>query len=116
VIFRGYVELKSVRDLKAELDAAGMVSKARMAADGSSYGGQRFSRGALYAMLQNRIYRGEVTHKGASYPGEHRAIIEEALFEEVQSTLAANRTQRVSRHNQDPSPLTGVAVGNQIRT
>src|SRR3954462_14960663 len=59
-------------------------------------------------MLQNRIYRGEITHKGASYPGEHQAIIEEALFEEVQSILAANRTERVSRHNQDPSPLTGL--------
>src|SRR4051794_41129980 len=73
-----------------------------------SYGGQRFSCGALYAMLQNRVYRGEITHKGASYPGEHQAIIKELLFDEVQSILAANRTERVSRHNQDPSPLTGL--------
>src|SRR3954447_19625203 len=106
--FQRYVELKSVRDLKAELDAAGIVSKTRRAADGSPYGSQRFERGALYAMLKNRVYRGEITHKGASYPGEHQAIIEEAIFEEVQSTLAANRTERVSRHNQDLSPLTGL--------
>jgi site-specific DNA recombinase len=59
-------------------------------------------------MLQNRIYRGEITHKGASYPGEHRAIVEEALFDQVQSILAANRTERVSRHNHDPSPLAGL--------
>src|SRR5436189_5989226 len=65
-------------------------------------------RHAWRAMLQNRIYRGEITHKGDSYPGEHPAIIEEALFEEVQSILAANRKDRVSRHNQDPSPLTGL--------
>jgi hypothetical protein len=58
-------------------------------------------------MLQNRIYRGEITHKGASYPGEHQAIVEEALFDQVQSVLAANRTQRVSTRNQDSSPLTG---------
>jgi site-specific DNA recombinase len=108
MIFRRYVELKSVRDLKPELDTAGIVSKARRAADGSRYGSQRFSRGALYAMLQNRIYRGEITHKGTSYPGEHQAIVEEALFDQVQSILAANRTKRVSRHNQDPSPLTGL--------
>src|SRR3954464_8639078 len=31
MIFRRYVELKSVRDLKAELDAAGIVSKVRIA-------------------------------------------------------------------------------------
>jgi len=30
-----------------ELDAAGIVSKRRIAADGSQYGAQRFSRGAL---------------------------------------------------------------------
>src|SRR4051794_7042996 len=108
MIFRRYGALKSVRDLKAELDAAGIVSKTRMAADGSPYGGQRFSRGALYAMLQKRLYRGEITHKGASYPGEHQAIIEEGLFAEVQSTLAANSTERVSRHSRDPSPLTGL--------
>src|SRR3954465_6324887 len=36
------------------------------------------------------------------------AIIEEALFAEVQSTLAANSTERVSRHSRDPSPLTGL--------
>src|SRR3954447_95382 len=59
-------------------------------------------------MLQNRVYRGEITHKAACYPGENPAIIEEALFEEVQSILAGNRTERVSRHNQDPSPLTGL--------
>src|SRR3954453_18828971 len=51
---------------------------------------------------------GEITHKGACYPGEHQAIIEEALFAEVQSTLAANRTERVSRQSRDPSPLTGL--------
>src|SRR3954452_4222254 len=51
---------------------------------------------------------GEITHRGASYPGEHQAIVEEALFDQVQSILAANRTERVSRHNRDPSPLTGL--------
>jgi site-specific DNA recombinase len=39
---------------------------------------------------------------------QHRAIIEEALFEEVQSILVANRTERRSRHKQDSRPLTGL--------
>jgi DNA invertase Pin-like site-specific DNA recombinase len=68
MIFQRYVELKSVRNLKAELDAAGIVSKPRRGADGSPYGSQRFGRGALYAMLQNRVYRGEITHKGGLVP------------------------------------------------
>jgi site-specific DNA recombinase len=32
---------------------------------------------------QNRIYRGENTHKGNAYPGEHPAIVEKALWDEV---------------------------------
>jgi site-specific DNA recombinase len=59
-IFRRYVELRSVRVLKVELDAAGIRSKHRTFADGTVYGGHKLSRGALYFMLQNRIYRGEI--------------------------------------------------------
>ena len=77
-IFRGYVALGSVRALKEELDTAGVLSKRRVAADGTPYGGKPFSRGALYLMLQNRIYRGEIVHKGTAYRGEHVAIVDEA--------------------------------------
>jgi site-specific DNA recombinase len=107
-IFRRYLDLKSVRALKAELDQAGIVSKQRRAADGSSYGGQPFSRGALYAMLQNRIYRGEMVHKGAAYPGEHAAIIDETLFAEVQAVLATNRVERAKAATSQPSLLEGL--------
>src|SRR5205085_10597511 len=39
-LFRRYLDLKSVRLLKADLDAEGIVSKRRKAADGSPYGGK----------------------------------------------------------------------------
>ncbi len=58
LIFRRYAELGSVALLKAELDRLGIVSKRREGAGGRVAGGQHFSRGALYLMLQNRIYRG----------------------------------------------------------
>jgi len=49
---------------------------------------------ALYLMLQNRIYRGEIVHKEASYKGEHEAIVDPRLWDAVQRTLAANRVER----------------------
>jgi site-specific DNA recombinase len=61
-IYRRYLALKSVRVLKDELVAAGIRSKRRLRPDGTQYGGQKLARGALYLMLQNRIYRGEITH------------------------------------------------------
>ena len=66
VIFRRYAELGSVRLLKAELDAQGRKSKSWTSAGGRVIGGKLFSRGALYLMLRNRIYRGEIVHAGSS--------------------------------------------------
>ena len=93
-IFRRYLELGSVRALKATLDQEGVVSKLRAAANGSPYGGKSFSRGALYLMLQNRVYRGEIVHKGAAYPGEHAPIVDEDLWSRVQRRLEANSVDR----------------------
>ena len=66
-------------------------------------------RGALYLMLQNRIYRGEITHKGNAYPGEHQPIVDEALWNQVQATLAENRVDRVVGSGaKQPSLLAGL--------
>ena len=108
-IFRRYSELQSVRELKEDLDSAGIVSKVRTASDGTQYGGQRLARGALYLMLQNRIYRGEIVHKGKSYPGEHEPIIDETLWDNVQAILTQNRVDRADgQAGKEPSLLTGI--------
>jgi hypothetical protein len=87
----------------------GIKSKRRMRPDGAEYGGQTLSRVALYLILQNRLYRGEIPHKDNSYPGEHPTIVDKPLWDEVQAVLAANRVDRATgaraRH---PSLLTGM--------
>jgi site-specific DNA recombinase len=109
-IFGRYRELKSVRLLKSELDAEGILSKVRLAADGSRYGGRPLARGALYLMLANRAYRGEIVHKGQSYPGDHGSIVDEPLWSEVQQILSANRVDRETGASaSEPSPLAGLA-------
>jgi len=95
-IYRRYAALGSVLALKEELDGDGVVSKARVDKYGRRTGGRPLARGALYLMLQNRIYRGEIVHKDNSYPGEHEPIIDEALWGEVQRRLAANRFDRAT--------------------
>ena len=116
-IFRRYLELGSVRALQTDLDAAGIVSKSRTAADGSQYGAQKFSRGALYLMLQNRIYRGEIVHKGKAFPGEHAAIIDEELWLRVQRHLEDNRVERRNGAEAiEPSLLAGIVVRRPCRS
>jgi DNA invertase Pin-like site-specific DNA recombinase len=108
-IFRRYLKLKSVRALAEDLAAAGIRSKRRYHPDGIEYGNERLSRGALYLMLQNRTYRGEATHKGNAYPGEHSAIVEKPLWDAVQTILAENRVERANGTNtKQPSLLTGM--------
>jgi DNA invertase Pin-like site-specific DNA recombinase len=109
LIFRRYAELGSVRLLKDELDACGIQSRLQTSASGRLRGGKPFARGALYLMLQNRIYRGEIVHKAQSHPGEHRPIIDPPLWDAVQARLAGNAAERNSgaRHRQ-PSLLTGL--------
>ena len=108
-IYRRYVELGSVRGLKAALDAERVISKRRCSQSGRHSGGQPLARGALYRMLSNRLYRGEIVHKGASYPGQHEAIVDQDLWEKVQHRLKANRVNRTlgvsARH---PSLLAGL--------
>jgi len=110
-IFRRYLELGMVRALRDDLGARGVVSKCRTAADGSPYGGQQFSRGALYLMLKNRIYRGEIVHKGKAFLGEHAAIVDEELWRRAQSHLEENRTERREGDKAlEPSLLAGIVL------
>ena len=64
LIFERYSALGSVKQLRAELNARQIESKTRITANGRRSGGKPFARGALYQMLQNRLYRGEVAHRG----------------------------------------------------
>jgi site-specific DNA recombinase len=109
LLFRRYLDLGSVRELKAALDADGVVSKRRTAANGEAYGGQSCSRGALYQMLQNRVYRGEIVHKGSAYPGEHSAIVDDELWRQVQVKLEANGVERTGAR--DRAKLDYLLVG-----
>jgi hypothetical protein len=59
--------------------------------------------------LQNRIYRGEIVHKDQSYPGEHEAIIDPALWDAVQARLAENAVERgTGTRVKNPSLLAGL--------
>jgi site-specific DNA recombinase len=108
-IFRHYAELGSVRLLKEELEAQGITSKCWTSASGCFRGGKPFSRGALYLMLQNRIYRGEIVHKEQSYPGEHTPIIDQQLWDMVQARLSSNAAQRnAGGRTAQPSLLAGM--------
>ena len=93
-IFRRYLELQSVPNLVRELNAAGQLTKRRTSKTGKERGGRRYFQGAVYHLLKNPIYLGEIRHKGTRYPGQQEAIIDRQTWDKVQSALlvGARRT------------------------
>ena len=110
-IFRRYQELGCVRLLKEDLDRRGILSKRRTSKGAIESGGCSFSRGALYALLSNPIYVGEIRHKNLCYPGQHEAILDRAVWERTQQQLCEHRVRSKSRDaNVEKSPLIGRLV------
>ena len=109
-IFTTFVEFGCVRKLQAELARQGVVSKRRVSASGRHTGGLPFSRGHLYRLLANPLYRGEIAHKGQRYPGQHPAIIDAATWEAVRARLDGNRRKAGRAGAKVASPLAGRLV------
>jgi site-specific DNA recombinase len=108
LIFTRYLALGCVLRLQGDLDRREVLSKRRILTSGRVLGGCSFGRGALYHLLQNRIYRGEVMHKGIAYPGEHKAIVDYELWNAVQARLAGNRKTRRQARIESGAILSGL--------
>ena len=108
LIFRLYLELGSVHALATWLASQQICSKAVTTSKGRQRGGLPFSRGALFHLLKNRVYLGLIVHGSKAYPGAHPAIIDEDVFEAVQSGLKLNARRHHERPNRvAEAPLKG---------
>ncbi|RXH23148.1 resolvase [Bradyrhizobium nanningense] len=101
-IFRRFVQLKSATLLARELVAANERTRY----------GHLLDKGVLYKILHNRVYVGEAVHKGTSYPGEHEAIIERKLWDQVHAILKESPRKRANNSRaQTPALLKGLLFG-----
>src|SRR5437588_9752867 len=108
-IFRGYLRLGCVKKLQDHLDLKQIRSKTRTSGSGRTSGGKTFSRGALYHLLNNRVYIGEIVHQKQSYPGQHEAIVPQKLWDQVAARLEANnQAHRTGKSTSTVSLLSGI--------
>ena len=84
-IYALYLEHGNVRLLQEDLHREGIRSKSRISS--ISPGGAIMSRGALYKLLANPVYCGQIRHQGICYPGQHEPIIDPQLWAAVQARL-----------------------------
>ena len=108
-IFRLYVDLGDVTALKRALDDRGWRTPPRQTRRAGQAGDRPFSRGHLYRILGNVIYRGQIAHRGVAYPGEHPALIADDLWNAAQAQLASNRNGERKAATAMPSMLAGLA-------
>jgi site-specific DNA recombinase len=108
LIFRRYLELGSVNELVRDLKERNVRTRTKRLATGATRGGIPFGRGALYYVLSNHFYIGEVKYKNEILPGEQPPIIVRALFDEVRQKSLAQWSHRTIVRNKSDHLLTGL--------
>lgn len=108
MIFERYLALKSISALQNELDQKGIRTRKQKLSSGRIRGGCRYGKGTLYHLLKNRFYVGEVAYKGSINKGEHKPIIERAMFDSVQALLSDNAVKRNASRHRSNALLTGL--------
>ena len=115
-IYQRYLELNSVVELADELNRQGHRTKVQQRTSGPHKGGCIFRRGTLYHLLSNRIYLGQMVHKGDYFAGEHPPIIPAELWDAVQDKLRVNASGTSRRlKSQQPSLLVGLVFDGEGR-
>jgi len=106
-----YARLGNVRLVQVETDRLGLVSKRRPRPDGRVLGGVGFTRGALYKLLSNPVYAGDIVHRDKRHRGLHEPIIVPEAWEAVQRQLTSQAMRaRGQGSAQSPSLLAGLIV------
>jgi len=101
-VFARFIEIGSGTMLARELAARGVTTSR----------GHRIDKKFIYRMLNNRVYIGNAVHKGTSYPGEHKAIIDRETWDKVHAILTESPRKRAARTRADtPALLKGLLYG-----
>src|SRR5258707_1335196 len=108
LIFRRYLELGSVNALVRDLKERNIRTRAKQLATGATRGGIPFGRGALYYLLSNHFYIGEVKYRNEILPGEQPPIMDRALFEAIRQKSLAQWSHRTIVRNKSDYLLTGL--------
>ena len=107
-IFRRYAEHGSAAELVRELAIEGRTTKAWQTQSGHFREGRPIDQQYLFKMLRNRIYLGEIQHKGTSFPGQHGAIIDQETWDLVHAFVDRRKQGPREGITQHPALLAGL--------
>jgi site-specific DNA recombinase len=108
-IFALYLEHRGLIGVVEELARRGWCNKASVTRQGRVRGGRPFTKGSLYALLTNVSYIGQVRYHAEIHPGEQPALVDPAVWQEVQTLLASNgRARTVAVRSRSGALLQGL--------
>ena len=83
-IFTSFISSRSTTKMVKQLAEQGAKSKS----------GKSLSKQTIYKILHNRMYLGELGHKGEYFRGQHEALIDQATWDQVQAIMTENSRVR----------------------
>ena len=92
-IFTLYQERGSLMETAAELNRRGWRTKSWVTRKGVLNEGSEFNKGILSRLLTNPLYVGKTRLYGNVYDGEQPGIVDQRLFDQVETQLTGNRHQ-----------------------
>jgi site-specific DNA recombinase len=107
-IFERYLALGSISLTVEDLSNRKIKTKLTTRKNGTTRGGIPFTKGPLAFLLRNRVYIGEIVHKGVHYPGEHEPIVPLQLFNDVQEKLSRQAGNGLRHRVNDDALLSGI--------
>lgn len=107
-IFKRYGETGSAAQLVRELQIEGHTSKVWVTQNGRSHEGKVIDQQLIFKMLRNRLYLGEISHKGKYFPGQHEAIVTPELWEGVHALIEGRKRGPRVQYKKEPALLNGL--------
>ena len=107
-IFELYRKRGSLPAVVQEVNQRGWSTKSWTSKRGLRHGGHPFTATSLFRLLSQAIYAGKVEYGGTLYAGEHPAITDAAVWQEVNTALRKPRPAIQPPRNQHKPLLSGL--------
>ena len=106
---------RSLAEVVAELSQRGWITKSWKSRSNVRHTGHPFTKASLRMLLSNATYRGKVNYRDVVYQGEHKAIIEPALWDDINQDFTTRPKPPESPNVPQNAPLAGLLFCKQCR-
>jgi DNA invertase Pin-like site-specific DNA recombinase len=117
-IFSRFAATPSMATIVKDLRTRGVTTKSWTTIKGVTREGKLFNKGTVYKMFGNPVYVGIAAYKGQHFPGQHKGIVTQQVWDAVQAHLksgAPMQKARLAGRGSAPSILRGLLFSEQGR-